>query len=181
MRKSFDNIGLPSGHAFPTLAYHEPTCTLIAHTRPLKAVLPGERLSFRRLGDTHYQPIGEFPEAVSIKSFVLDSTRPALYFVTFVWRELEGGESAGDWDGLYRFDLEQHRCDRLAQRGGLRAPEGDWEIWLSDLLSVSNDGRGLICIVPLGRSQSDFAYWVAHLNLADLSLTAITKLEAVFA
>jgi hypothetical protein len=181
MRKSFDNIGLPSGHAFPTLAYHEPTGTLIAHTRPLKAVLPGERLSFRRLSDTHYHPIGEFPDAVSIQSFVLDSTRPALYFVTFVWREREGGKAAGDWDGLYRFDLGQHRCDRLAQRGDLHAPEGERGTWLCGLLSVSNDGQGLICKAALGRSQSSFAYWVAHLNLADLRLTAITKLEAVFA
>jgi hypothetical protein len=179
--KSFDQVGLPNGHGFPTVAYHEPTGTLIAHTRPTRAGLPRDRLSFRRPGDPRYQPIGEFADAVSVKSFVLDSTRPVLYFVTYEFRELEGGQSAGNWDGLYRFDLERHRCARLAQPGHLHDPESNWETWIGDLLSVSNDGRGLICQATLGKSESDYAYWVAHLDLADLRLAGITKLEAVFA
>jgi hypothetical protein len=178
--RSFNDVGLPDGHAFPALAYHEPTRTLIAHTRPTKALLPGERLSFRRVGETQYHPIGDFSDGVSLQSFALDPCRPSLYFSAVTWRELEPGTSAGDWDGLYRFDLEQHRCDRLAQRGDLHARESD-ETWLSGLLSVANDGKGIICQAALRRSQSDFAYWVAHLNLADLSLTAIAELEAVFA
>jgi hypothetical protein len=181
MPKSFEKLGLPTGHAFPRLAYHEPTSTLIAHTRPRKAVLPGDRLSFRRIGETHYQPIGEFPEGISISSFVLDPYRPALYFMTFAWRELDGGGWGGDWEGLYRFDLEQHRCDRLCQRGDLHSAEGDGATWLSDLLSVANDGRGLLCQAALGESQSKFAYWVARLDLADLRLTGITKLRSAFA
>src|SRR5262249_27919722 len=107
--------------------------------------------------------------------------RPSLYFSTYIWRQLEAGKSGGDWDGLYRFDLEQHRCDRLAQRGELHAADAAGPTWLSGLLSVSNDGRGIICKAALGSSEFDFEYWVAHLNLADLSLTPITKLEATFA
>ena len=179
--KTFDAVGLPNGHAFPTIAYHEPTRTLIALTRPLKAKLPGERLSFRRISETHYHPIGEFSDAASVQSFVLDPCRPSLYFLTYIWRELKAGESGGDWDGLYHFDLERHRCDRLARRGELHAAAGSGTTWLNGLLLVSNDGRGIICQAALGSSEFDFDYWVAHLNLADLGLTPITKLEATFA
>jgi len=179
--KTFDAVGLPDGHAFPMIAYHEPTTTLIALTRPLKAKLPRERLSFRRVSETQYHPIGEFSDATSVQSFALDPCRPSLYFSTYIWRQLEAGKSGGDWDGLYRFDLEQHRCDRLAQRGELHAADGPRTTLLNGLLSVGNDGRGIICQAAMGSSDSEFDYWVAHLNLADLSLTPLTKLEATFA
>jgi hypothetical protein len=104
-----------------------------------------------------------------------------LYFVTFTFSELEDGGAAGDWDGLYRFDLEKHRCDQLAWPGSLHASDGDGQTWLAGLLTVSKDGDGLICRAAMPASESSFGYWVAHLKLADLKLTTITKLEAVFA
>src|SRR5687767_5254434 len=142
--KSFEDVGLPHGHAYPRLAFHESTGTLIAHTRPLKSTLPNERLSFRRASESRYQPIGDFPDGISIESVVVDATRPALYFSTLEWQMGDDGPE-GNWDGLYRFDLEEHRCELLARRGRLRAPDGDWETWVSELLAVTNDGRALIC------------------------------------
>jgi hypothetical protein len=178
--KSFEGIGLPKAHAYPQLAFHEPTQTLIAHTRPLKSRLPGDRLSFRQVGGSRYQPIGSFTEGISIDSFVIDPTRPALYFSTLAWEIGEAGPT-GNWDGLFRFDLAEHRCEELARRGRLRAPDGDGETWLSELLAVSNDGEALICNAPRGDLQRSPRYWLMRLELANLVLTPMTELEAVFA
>lgn len=178
--KSFEEVGLPVGHAFPMLAYHEPTRSLIAHTRPVKSELPAKRLSFRRVVDPCYQPIGSFPESISIESAVLDPVSPLLYFVTFEWHMREEGPG-GDWEGLYRFDLEQHRCDRIADRNSLDALEGGWKTDISELLAVANDGKALICMSPRGQSRESLDYWVMRLDLANLRPTPITHLEAVFA
>jgi hypothetical protein len=147
---------------------------------------PRKRLYFRWATVTDYQPVGDFPEAVSIDSFLLDPVRPSLYFVTNTWREIDGGRWAGDWDALYRFDLEEHRCERLARRGDLPPPAGYDRVWLCDLLSVSADGLSLFFKVGretqlLEDGGTRAEYWVSKLDLADVKLETVTRLEAVFA
>lgn len=184
MRKSFTEVGLPDDHKVLTLAYHQPSGTLISHVEPVKEVTPQKRLYFRWAIDTYYQPVGDFPEGISINNFLLDAARPSLYFLTGAWKAMSGGLAVGNWDALYRFDLEGHRCERLTRREDLLPLEGYEKVWLCDLLGVSSDGCSLFCKAGLekqdhGGIRAD--YWVVKLDLGSLRLEKITELSAVFA
>ena len=186
MRKSFSDVGLPKDHIVHTLSYHEPTHTLFAHTGPIDSDWRATNLWFRCAADAEYQPIIDFSEAVSIHSFVVDQARPSLYFITYSWHQLDGGELAGDWEGLYRFDLGEHRCDRLLQKGALPPLSAYERIWLCELHSLSASGQKLFCKVgmetPLlenGGRRAD--YWVAELDLGSMCMDGVTKLEALWA
>jgi hypothetical protein len=186
MWKSFSDVGLPEGYKVLRLAYHQPSRTLITHVGPIKDQPPGKRLFFRWATGARYQPIGDCPDGSSVDGFVLDPSRPALYFMTREWSELDGGKWAGDWDALYRFDLEEHRCDLLTRRGNLLPTEGYERVWLCELLSVSADGRSLFCTAGLetprlenGGRRAD--YWVTRLDLASMKLEPVTELEAFWA
>jgi hypothetical protein len=180
--KSFEAVGLPRGHAFPTVAYHQATRTIFAHTEPLRPALPTKRLSFRRVADKQYQPIGEFPADISVESFVLSPSQPFLYYSTNRWKH-EGDGASGDWEGLYRFDIGAHRSEQLAQRGKLHPPSGYQGAWLSGLLSINDDGKALFCKAALetGKLDPEVEYWIAKLELPSLKLQAISQLQAIFA
>jgi hypothetical protein len=186
MRKSFSEVGLPDGHKRLRLAYHQPSRTLIAHVGPTKDLPPGKRLFFRWASAERYEPVDKCQDGTSVDGFVLDPSRPALYFTTHVWKELDGGKWAGDWDALYRFDLEEHRCDLLTRRGDLLPTEGYERVWLCELLSMSADGRSLFCQAGLqtpklenGGRRAD--YWVTKLDLASMKLEPVTELVALWA
>ncbi|MFN0050826.1 MAG: hypothetical protein ACKV0T_01460 [Planctomycetales bacterium] len=180
MDDSFSGIGLPTKSRV-TLAYHEPTRTVIVHVESPFELPPRRRLFFRWATDTHYQPVATFPENISIDSFVVDTPRPALYFITFTWKARPGRKTAsGNWDALYRFDLNKHRSERLTGRGDLRPPDGVDETWLNAILSVSNDGHSIFCNAAL-LTQRCAEYWICELDLGNMRLRPVTRLDAVFA
>jgi hypothetical protein len=186
MKKSFRDVGLPDGYKVLRLAYHQPSRTLVAHVGPIKDLPPGKRLYFRWATSEQYQPMGDCPAGTSVDGFVLDPSRPSLYFMTFAWKEMDGSRWAGDWDALYRFNLANHRCEQLTRRGELLPTEGYERVWLCETLSVSVDGRSLFCNVGLetpilenGGKRVD--YWVTKLDLESLKLEAVTQLAALLA
>ncbi|HEY2249736.1 MAG TPA: hypothetical protein VGH74_01700, partial [Planctomycetaceae bacterium] len=73
-----------------SLAYHEPTGTVIAHTGAQGQLPPRKRLFFRWSTDTRYQPVATFPDNISIDSYIVDPSRPSLYFVTYEWGVVPG-------------------------------------------------------------------------------------------
>src|SRR5262249_19717245 len=112
-RPMLSDIGVPDGHQILSLGYHAPTRTVIAHTGPYTVGPRIGQLFFRWPSESTYQPVGCFPKGTSVESFVLDPLRPALYFLTYTWRGRADGGASGNWDALYRFDLEEHACVRL--------------------------------------------------------------------
>jgi hypothetical protein len=176
---SYKDVGLPDGHSSPELAYHPPTGSIIAHTRPGESRLPSQRLSVRRASESRYTVIGDFPPAISVSSFALSHTLPILYFITFAWSE-HNGHVGGNWDALYRFDLDTHQCEVVARRDQLVPPDHYRVAWLSDLYSVSEDGRTLFCKAALQR-EGPIDYCLSELSIGNLRLAAITRLDAIFA
>ena len=84
------------------------------------------------------------------------------------------------WDGLYRFTLDTRQTEEIARRGDLVPPEHCKSVRLSELLSVSEDGRTLYCKAALQRERP-IAYYLAELSVADRRVATISRLEAVFA
>lgn len=189
-RPRFPEIGLPAEHTVVRLDYHESTRTVLAHTGPATRTPPCGRLFFRHAADAGYQPIEAPTAGTTVESFVLDPRQPVLYFLAYVYRPHADGGWLGDWDALYRFDLGEHRCERLVGPDDLPAPRGCERAWLCDLLSVGADGRGLFCRAGL-QSPATFTlktgpvtgnradYWVARLDLVTRELTAVSELAAL--
>jgi hypothetical protein len=175
--RSFSDIGLPDGHAFPKLAYHHPTGTIIAHTRPKNSRSRSRRLSIRRLTESRYRSIDELEPATSVESFVISAMLPVLYYVTYQWSP-DGG---GDWHGLHRFALDTHDSVVVARPGELVPPEPYRSAWLGDLVSVADDARRLFCIAALTKGDGPIDYWLSELSVHDKRLVPLTRLEAVFA
>ena len=186
-RQVYQKVGLPDGHAFPVLAYHPPTGSILAHTRPIKSRLPCRRLSLRRVNGTRYRPIADFPPSISVENFLLHPQLPLLYFITYVWKECELGINppGGDWDALYCFNLNTRKSKIVARRGELVLPDGyrkAWlrGAWLCELFSVSDDGNTLFCKAGLPKGKT-VHYCLSKLSIPDRKLAVITRLKAVFA
>lgn len=180
-RPSFSDVGLPEGHAYPELAYHAPTNSIIVHTRPLDSVLPIRRLSVRRASESRYRLIGEFPPSVSVESFVLSVTQPVLYLLTCTWSEYPDGPPGGSWGDLYRFNLETGQNEVVARRGELMPEAPHHPPWLTELISISGDDCKVFCKAGFQTTDSTANYYLAEFMIADGKLTLISKLPAVFA
>ena len=150
---SFADVGLPDGHGFPRLAYHHPTRSIVAQTRPLDSRLPSSRLSVRRVNEPRYTPIGQFSAEISTSSFVLCRTLPLLYFVTSRWTEKRDGVVGGDWESLQSFALDTRQSAVVASQGQLVVPDGYRSAWLLDLLAMSDDGQIIFGTVGFQRAE----------------------------
>lgn len=180
LENSIGPNGLPT-RSRTTLAYHEPTRTVVAHVQPLPELPPRKRLFFRWAADSRYQPVALCPDNISIDSFAVETAGSSLFFLTHEWKTVRGKKAAsGHWDGLYCFDLNEHRAERLIGRGDLRPPAGVDETWLCTILSPGNGGGRIFCKAAL-MTQQCANYWICELELAGMRLKPITRLEAVFA
>lgn len=171
---SLNELGLPNEAPFPELAYHHPTGTIIARAHLVRPPMSCARLFIRRVSESHYSLIGDFPPAISTFSFAFSPTVPLLYFLS--WREHDATEG-GDWDALYRFTLDTRQCQLLARAGELLPPDPYPSASLLQLLSVSDDGQTLFCKTGLRRPDGPIDYCLSQLSLTDKKLTTITKLH----
>jgi hypothetical protein len=182
--ESFEKNGLPKDYSYPTLAYHQPTASIIAQIRPVKSQLPGYRLFFRRTDETRYHPIGDFSPPITINSFAIHASLPLVYFVTYVWAEHTFGTVGGYggyWDALHCFNLKTFQIKVVAQAGELIAPDSYESARLCDLFSLSDDGGTLYCKASFQTREEPIPHChhcLAQLSLADLKLEIVTKLEA---
>lgn len=192
-RQDYEELGLPSGHGYPKLAYHPSTGSIIVHTQPVESTLPSRRLSVRRLNESRYRLIGDFPPEISIENFVLHPSLPLLYVNTFIWKEYINGPVGGDWDALYCFNLDTLQSEILVRSGELIPPDGYRFASISTLFSMSNDGRKLFLRARLKNQDSknpkkpdshcpkSSGHYLSEFSIADRKLTIIEELKTVFA
>lgn len=174
---SFEDLGIPAGHAYPRLAYHEGTQTLIVHSAKAESQIPEQRLSIRHVNEPRYGPVMEFSSGISPSSFAIAEDGPWLLFVTLAWTE-----RGGDWDALYRFRLDERTGEVVARRGELILPAGYQNGWMTEAMSASRDGNQLICKVGLQQSApaTVVEYWVCRFSIPEKTVTPITHLKGVF-
>jgi len=177
--KSFSDLGLPDGHGFPIVAYHNLSGTIIVHTRATKGVLPSKRLFVRRVDDLRYTSVADFAANVSIDSFAVAHDSPVLYFTTISFAEIDH-EAYGDWDALYQYFITDRRCEIVAREDVLKIPHGYDRVWPCELLSVQSKAERLF-VTAAFQKGSLVEYYVAELNLSTLAIAAIARLEAVSA
>ena len=175
---SFDDVGIPAGHAFPRLAYHALSKVLIAQTANIEAKTPIERLSMRHVSQERYSLVMPFDDNISISSFATADNEPLLFFITFTWNE-----RGGNWDALYRFRLDSRTGEVVAKRGELLLPPPYHDAWPSQLLSATPDGSALFCTIGLQKGAQHgetVDYWLARVSIANKEVHPICHLKAVF-
>lgn len=183
--KSFQDVGLPDGHAYPKLFYHHATETLIVQTEPRDKVLTTKRLSYRRLIDREYRSVCCHENDISVESVALAPTKPSIYFTTNRLHAMEDRLTGQNWAGLWQFDPSSREAKEIVTEANLVTPDSYRRSWINVLLGVSNDGTTLYCVAALERETVQFAlvtqYWVANLDLLTFKIQPITQLEATFA
>jgi hypothetical protein len=182
---TYEEVGLPLGHASPKLSYHASGGFLVAHTSPRKSDLPVKRLSIRRVNEERYRPLGDFPPDISVESFVLHRDKPIVYLSTYAWHLLPNDRAVagGNWRALHRFDLDTLKEEVLVRQGEMILPAGHRRDTGVDLLSVDAAGSALYCRVGLEVADSACTVkrYVAKISLADKVLVPLTNLEAISA
>ena len=200
-RQEYEDLGLPSGHGYPKMAYHPSTGSIIVHTQPVEPPSPGRRLSMRRLNESRYRPIGDFPPEISVESFVLHPSLPLLYINTIIWNKHIKSPIGDDWDslydgnwgGLYCLNLDTLQGEIFVCSGELFPPDGYRFASISTLFAMINDGRKLILRAKLknqdprnpkkpdGHCPKSSGHYLSESSIADRKLTVITELKTVFA
>jgi hypothetical protein len=188
----------PLGAAAPPgaverLLYNRPSDTLVvlmARTAP-----PAHRLYFRRLPGKAYSSVGVGHELESQEDAHSCDSAPLLIFNEMRFREpvpppahvkavLRGKqpppvEWAADWLGIRRFNLETGEDLRVLDEGSLRVPPPYTSGWVSQILSVSADGSGAVCVVGL-TPGGEVTYFVYELSFSDGLGRQIAELPQVF-
>jgi hypothetical protein len=173
--QTFEDVGLPPGHVYPQLRLHVPTKCLIVLTSP-QTGLPCDRLSIRKVEDDRYVEAVKLADNITVMDFALSQTLPVFYFITGT---MVG--ASGDWDALYRYDLQSRTHELVAKDGELRA-DGDFSrLWLMRVLAVNDDERVVYVVAGMERTPGDLGYHVCALNRAERFLTPLTELRATFA
>jgi hypothetical protein len=200
-RQDFEELGLPSGHGYPKMAYHSSTGSIIVHTQPVGSSLPSRRLSMRRLNEPRYRLMGDFPPEISVESFVFHPSLPLLYINAIVWSEHIKSPIGDDWDslydgnwsGIYCLNLDTLHSEILVRNGELIPPDGYRFASISTLFSMGNDGRKLFLRArlknqdpkkpkkPDNHCPKSSGHYLSEFSIADRKLTIIAELKTVFA
>ena len=173
------DAGRPLGHVHQFL-YNRPSDTRIAVM--IGSESPAHRIHYRRLPGTAYRSVGVMHELESQQDVHSCQETPFLIFNELGFRKprptptylkvvLKGKDLppergwGADWLGIRRFNLETGEDTRVLDEDSLRPPPPYTSGWVSELLSVSADGSGAVCVVGL-TPGSQMKYFVYEMTFA---------------
>jgi Clp amino terminal domain, pathogenicity island component len=166
--------GLPSGYTSPRLLYNGAAETLVLELRAASPFLLPSRLFARHKDKEAYEQIGSPAEDVSYESLVTCQSLPIVVFNSLKWRK-----SGGDWDGAYSFDLNTKELEVCVSREKLRLSGPHGRLWISELVSLSEDARTLyvkIGVEKIVSSGGVVHYHFAKVDLPDQEVTLLSPL-----
>ena len=191
------DAGKPSDAGRPTgtvhgLLYSRPANVLVAVMA--RSDPPAHRLYYRRLPGTAYHPIDVRDELESQQDAHCCERTPYLIFNEMRFREprarpgyldvvLKGKVPpepwGADWVGIRRVNLETGEDVRVLDEESLRPPPPHTSGWVSQILGVSADGSGAVCVVGL-TPGSQMSYFVYELSFRDGLGRLVAELPHVF-
>ena len=186
------DAGRPPGTVHGLL-YSRPANVLVAAMA--RANPPAHRLYYRRLPGTAYHPIGVRDELESQQDAHCCERTPYLIFNEMRFREPRPQSGVldvvfkgkrpppagwgADWVGIRRVNLETGEDVRVLDEESLRSPPPYTSGWVSQLLGVSSDGSGAVCVAGLF-SGGTGAYFVCELSFRDGVGRLVAELPDVF-
>ena len=166
--------GLPSGYTSHRLLYNLATEALILELRAGSAYHLPTRLFTRHKDKEKYEPIGSPAEGVSYESPVTCNSLPFLMFNSTKWTQ-----TSGNWDGVYSFNLNTKELEVCVSPQSLRLSEAHGRLWITDLVSLSEDARTLHINIGVEKIVSGGGivhYYLAKVELPDQEVTLLSRL-----
>jgi hypothetical protein len=170
--RSPKSLGLPSGYTSHKLLYNNAAEMLILELRA-SFVLP-PRLFTRHISKEAYEEIGSPAEEVSYESPVTCESFPVVVF-----NSLKRGKRGGDWEGVYSFNLNTKELEVCVSPEKLRLSDAHGRLWISELVSLSEDARTLHVNIGVGKTVSGGSivhYYLAKVELPDQQVTLLSRL-----
>ena len=172
--------GIPSGYTPHKLLFNSAAQMLIVELRRASAMhLLPTRLFFRHKDAEVYQQIGTPGEEISYESPVTCNSLPIVIFNALKWDKSSHG---GDWDGVYSFNLNTKELAIRVSREKLRFSEPHGRMWISGLISMSEDARTLYVNVGIEKEVTGGAvvnYFLATIDLQDQQLELLSPLKDI--
>lgn len=166
--------GLPAGYTSHRLLYNRTTETLILELRASSAFHLPTRLFSRHKDREAYEQIGSPAEVVSYESPVTCDSLPIVMFNSTRWTK-----TGGDWDGVYSFNLNTKGLEVCISPQSLRLSEVHGRLWITELVSSSEDARTLYINIGVEKIVSGGGivhYYLAKVDLLDQQVTLLSRL-----
>jgi hypothetical protein len=166
--------GLPAGYTSHRLLYNRTTETLILELRASSAFHLPTRLFSRHKDKEAYEQIGSPAEDVSYESPVTCDSLPVVMFNSTKW-----AKTGGDWDGVYSFNLNTKGLEVCISPQNLRLSEAHDRLWITELVSLSENARTLYINVGVEKIVSGGGivhYYLAKVDLPDQEVTLLSRL-----
>lgn len=167
--------GLPAGYTSHTLLYNSTAETLILELRRAGATLPA-RLFVRHKDVEAYEQIGNPAEDVSYESPVTCDGHPLVLFNSTKW---DKARTAGNWDGVYSFNLNTKELASCISLEKLQLSEPHGRLWIVELVSLSEDARAVYVNIGVEKVVSGSGvihYYLARVGLVDQEVTLLSRL-----
>lgn len=180
MIAEWNEIGIPEGYGPRRLLYNPASETLIAELQSVGEEFMPNKIYVRHKDEHAYEPLVPLLPAVSSESAVTSFARPLLFYISrrIVKRERD---YAGQWEGLYSFDISGSTCTRLPDLDPLSLPRPYPEAWINDLVGVSPDAAELyfrVSAVSPGSTSVD--HHLARMDLRSGKVDFIAALKGAF-
>jgi hypothetical protein len=166
--------GLPAGYTSHRLLYNRITETLVLELRASSAFHLPTRLFSRHKDKEAYEQIGSPPEDVSYESPVTCDSLPVVMFNSTKW-----AKTGGNWDGVYSFNLNTKGLEVCVSAQNLRLSEAHGRLWITELVSLSEDARTLYIKIGVEKIVSGGGlvhYYSAKVDLPDQEVILLSRL-----
>ena len=168
--------GLPAGYTSHKLLYNSAAEMLILELRASSRFLLPTRLFIRHIDVEAYEQIGDPSEDVSYETPVTGDGHPLLVFNSM---KLDKARTGGNWGGAYSFNLKSKELARCISLEGLRRSEPHGRLWITELVSLSEDARTVYVNIGVAKIVSGggvIEHYFARVELADQEVKLLSRL-----
>ena len=152
---SHEAAGFPAKPSFERLFFNHASGTVLVLCRDRAVGHSGRRLFHRRVGASRYLPTVDVTETGSVDTVVVASEAPTAVALVREWKK-RGECWAEEKLRLVSIDLAE-ASPKLAEIDTAAVPRGK----VSDLLSISDDGRCLYCVCSVAE-RPDAVTMIMH-------------------
>ncbi len=171
--------GIPAGYAWPRLLYNPASEVLIVELRAAGQQFVPTRLFMRPKNSQSYEQIGNPAGDVSYESPVTCEKQPIVVFNSFQMQK-RGDGWAGDWAAVCAFNLQTKELAVCIGKETLALPAPYTEGWISELVSLSDDGHTLHLKVGIKDTNQSMVYYLARTELGSKGMELISPLTDSF-
>ncbi len=168
--------GIPEQCKFERCFYNLPSNRIVVLVQLNAPPTFFGRLYTRRLDEKVYYPIQAPDSALSIISAVNAQTSSEMYFATI---RMKG--SFGDWDAVYRVDLEDLTVQRAIDKNTVVLPEPFDDIAIVDLVNYYPESKMLHCRALLRQlSGGEIYYCLCSVDVGSRTVSILSRLATPF-